>query len=202
MRATYILSLVMLVSAVGCGGESAPTPTAASGTTAATSAPATAADAAKVVGQFLEAVRLGQTDEAAKWLTPLALKRTTEEDLSFSPAGSATAKFNVGESEIVEADKAVVNCTWTDVDSQGAAHTEAIIWGLRMTPAGWRISGMAQDLGPEQSPIAIDFENPEAMYVDEAVKTPATTAGATATPGANQPSAEVAGNPFDQPAQR
>lgn len=199
MRASWMMTTAMVLGlASGCGSEPTTTPNATTATSAMTADPAAAA---KVVSQFLEAVRLGQTDEAAKWLTPLALKRTTEEDLSFSPAGSATAKFSVGETEVVEADKAVVNSTWTDLDSQGTPHNESIIWGLRMTQAGWRISGMAQDLGPEQTPMAIDFENPEAMFVEDAPKT-APAAAQTASPGAEKPGSEVAGNPFQQSTQR
>ena len=33
-------------------------------------------------------------------------------------------------------------------------------WGLKLTDAGWRISGMAAHLGPDRPPVVVDFENP------------------------------------------
>ena len=193
MRSSWMMVAAVLGLASGCG-ESGTVPATASSTGDPTAA-------TNVVSQFLEAVRQGDTDAAAKWLTPLALKRTSEEDLDFSPPGSATASFKVADVEFIESDKAVVNSTWTDLDAAGAPHHEAIIWALRQSAGQWRISGMAAELGPNQPPMVMDFENPEAMFVEQPVAK-SVGAAANATPAAAKPSGEVAGNPFQQATQR
>ena len=115
---------------------------------------------ALVVYEFLEAVRCGDTDSASVRLTPLALKRTSELDLNFSPPGSPTAKFSIGRVEMIESDKAVVESTWSDLDADGQPNVEKITWALKLTDAEWRISGMAAEIGPDLPPVVMDFENP------------------------------------------
>lgn len=121
------------------------------------------AAAVQVVQEFLEAVRQGDTSSANSRLTPLALQRTSELDLNFSPPGSPTARFTVGQAELVDADKAVVESTWTDLDADGKPQQEQIIWALKLTAGQWRISGMAAELGEGQAPLVMDFENPEQL---------------------------------------
>ena len=115
---------------------------------------------ARVVHEFLEAVRVGDTAASSSRLTPLALQRTNELDLNFSPPGSPTARFKVGAVEMLDAEKAVVECIWTDEDADGTPRDEKITWALKLNASQWRISGMAADMGPEQEPIVMDFENP------------------------------------------
>lgn len=115
---------------------------------------------ARVVYEFLEAVRVGDTEKSSSRLTPLALQRTNELDLNFSPPGSPTARFTVGAVEMLDAEKAVVECVWTDNDADGTPRDEKITWALKLNAGQWRISGMAADMGPDQEPIVMDFENP------------------------------------------
>jgi hypothetical protein len=146
----------LAVLTVGCSSSETGSPSSAgSGLSSAA--------AVQVVQEFLEAVRQGNTDSASSRLTPLALKRTSELDLNFSPPGSPTARFTVGQAELVEADKAVVESTWTDLDADGKPQNEQIIWALKLTGGQWRISGMAAELGADQPPLVMDFENPEQL---------------------------------------
>lgn len=147
---------MMAVLTVGCSSSETGSPSSAgSGLSAAA--------AVQVVQEFLEAVRQGNTESASSRLTPLALKRTSELDLNFSPPGSPTARFTVGQAELVEADKAVVESTWTDLDADGKPQQEQIIWALKLAAGEWRISGMAAELGAGQPPLVMDFENPEQL---------------------------------------
>jgi len=113
-----------------------------------------------VVAEFLEAVRLGNSESASTKLTPLALQRIKENDMDFAPPASETAQFRVGKVEMFEADKAFVDSVWIEQDADGKSYEELMTWGLRLTDEGWRISGMAAHMGPDQPPILVDFENP------------------------------------------
>lgn len=146
-----LLALITLTLSAGCGSQNASDPLAAS----------TPSDpVARVVHEFLEAVRVGDTETASSRLTPLALQRTNELDLNISPPGSPTARFHVGAVEMVDAEKAVVECIWTDDDADGKPRDEKITWALKLNAGQWRISGMAAEMGADQPPVVMDFENP------------------------------------------
>ena len=158
-----LLSLIVSIPSAGCGKtDSAGSGTAenplGSTTTATKSGESSAIG--QVVQKFLNAVRLGNTEVASKLLTPLALKRTNELDLNISPPGSSTAKFSVGELEMIDAQRAIVRSTWTDLDADGKPCSEQITWALKQSDGVWRISGMAAEVGGNQSPVVVDFENP------------------------------------------
>lgn len=199
--------LAMLAStlaiASGCG-QSATDPPAA--TAAHPASAGAAADSllpsnpiARVTYDFLDAIRRGDNAAANALLTPLALQRTTELDLNFSPPGSPTATFAVGEVELVEEDKAVVQCRWADRDADGNLNEEQILWALRLADGQWRISGMAAEIGPDQPDVVIDFENPEAFL--ETPVPAATTAGNEGDAG-NAAPPQTAQDPFNQSLQR
>jgi hypothetical protein len=208
MRSTMFSALVLAVAlTTGCGqsetpnaGKASATPMTITADQVATSADVPTDPVARVVYDFLDAVRQGNTAVASQLLTPLALQKTSEMDFVFAPPGSPTARFEIGASELIEKDKAVVDSVWTDLDADGKPHSEPTLWALRLTNGQWRISGMAAEIGAAQ-PMVIDFENPETMAPPKPVD-PATIAGPAANQPAPQPASEVARNPFDQPAQR
>jgi hypothetical protein len=207
MRGLPVVTLALVgFVASGCGQSEAPPAAGAATTAAPASAQAGASTipndpVARVVYEFLDAVRQGDTSAASQRLTPLALQRTSEMDFVFAPPGSPTASFKVGNVEMVDQDKAVVDSVWTDLDADGKPQSEPTLWALRLTEGAWRISGMAAEMGVNQPLMVIDFENPETMAPPKPVD-PANVAGpAGGAPGA-QPSAEVARNPFEQAAPR
>ncbi len=179
MRRHFLLLLAIgtLAVSAGCGSQTT--------TGSAAGGPVPSDPVAQVIYQFLEAVRCGDTESSSTRLTPLALKRTSELDLNFSPPGSPTATFRVGAVEMIDAEKAVVESTWTDQDADGVPRDEKITWALKLSSGEWRISGMAAEVGPDQPPVVMDFENPGQLTA------PANNATAqpTATPlQAQQPS--------------
>ncbi|MDZ4659241.1 MAG: hypothetical protein SH868_16840 [Bythopirellula sp.] len=161
-----------LAVSMGCGSQ---------GTTGSTAGgPVPSDPVGRVVYEFLDAVRCGDTATSSQCLTPLALQRTSELDLNFSPPGSPTAQFRVGAVEMIDAEKAVVECTWTDQDADGVPRDEKITWALKLNAGDWRISGMAADIGPTQPPVVMDFENPGQLAARG--KTPAVQPPQGATP--------------------
>jgi len=119
---------------------------------------------ARVVHDFWEAVRTGDVQAATDLLTPLAIKCISDNDYAFAPPASNTARFQVGRSEQIERDKAIVESIWTDVDADGQPQDEKITLALRLVGGKWRISGMAADLGPNQPPMVMNLEDPAEFF--------------------------------------
>ena len=147
---------------------------------------------ARVVYEFLDAVRRGDTSAASSRLTPLALQRTNELDMNISPPGSRTAKFEIGATELIDNDKAIVESIWSDQDADGQLSKEQITWALKLTEGAWRISGMAAEIGPNQPPVVIDFENPEPLTA------PANLAGGEGEESGVRQARQPAEDPFRQ----
>jgi hypothetical protein len=116
----------------------------------------------EVIAQFLEAVRAGDDDNAARLLTPLARKKTSEMQMVVAPPGSETAKFRVLDTQLAGT-AAHVASEWTDLDTDGSPHTDRIVWILHKDANTWRIAGMSTRVFDDQEPIVLDFEDPADM---------------------------------------
>jgi hypothetical protein len=99
----------LVIGLAGCGhsGGSAPA-TSAAGGSAAPAAVQTAGGPDRAVFEFLEAVRTGNDDKAAKMLTPLARQKVAEQHLVVAPQGTDTARFEVGAAQLLPPDGARV----------------------------------------------------------------------------------------------
>ena len=156
-----LLSMFLVAAIAGCGGseDSAPADSAGEGSDQAASAKSAKPDAA--VGEFLEAVRVGNDQDAAAMFTPLARQRVAELKIQVAPQGSDTASFSVGEVEYVAEDGARVAATWTDLDEDGKPRTDDMTWMVRRVPEGWRVAGMATVVFPGEPQLLLDFEKPQ-----------------------------------------
>lgn len=188
LRLVYVL--ILSASVVGCGGDAEPEQSAAVATRAApAAAEGPQQQIQQTVTKFLEAVRQGDTNLASAQLTPLALERIRAHNMTISPPASETARFSVGEVELIDADKAIVASVWTDLDVDGQWYDQNTTWALRRGDQQWRISGMAEELGPDQPPLVIDFENPGALVQNQ-------PSDASATP--SRQAAQPASDPFQE----
>jgi len=159
-RLTLAVGLLFVLA--GCNQSSEPTaahPTSHTGQASAGGTPDQA------VYDFLEAVRTGNDQKAAEMLSPLARQKTAEKQMVVAPPGSPTAKFTVGKVKYKPDDSegAYVTCTWSDVDDQGNARSDEIVWGVRHEPEGWRIVGMVLQVLPNEEPLVLNFEDPDDM---------------------------------------
>ncbi len=150
-------ALCVVVAAVGCNTSDEPSSTSAGGTVPSD-------PVARTVYDFLDAIRTGNTEVSSSLLTPLALERITENEMSFAPPASEMARFKVGKVEMVEADKAAVDSVWIDVDADGVPTNEPMTWALKLTDGQWRVSGLIAYVGADQPPIVVDFENPDQLF--------------------------------------
>jgi hypothetical protein len=115
-----------------------------------------------VVAEFLEAVRSGNDQRAAELLTPLARQRTAAMHMVVAPPGSPTAQYKLCGVEVAF-DGARVAADWTDLDTDGRAHTDRITWLLRQQAEGWRIAGMSSQMFSDRPPVVLNFEDPAEM---------------------------------------
>jgi hypothetical protein len=121
---------------------------------------------AQVVQQFLDGVRT-------------ALEQTTAYNMEIAPPGSPTAKFEIGAIEIVKPDRAVAETVWRDVDPDGKPFEDNMTWALKLIDNEWRICGMAAEVGPDQAPIVLDFEDPTEILRLQKNRTAQQTPGET-----------------------
>jgi hypothetical protein len=158
-----VLGLVtMALLAPGCSkstdqGTTQGTPTAASN--AAGGAPAQ--DAKVVVTGFLEAIRKGDNDAAAKFLTKVARQKAQETGRCVAPAANDGAKIEVDEVTYPTPshDIAHVPTRWIDLDATGKPRTDKATWVCRLEPEGWRVAGFAAYVFDGEEPLLLNFED-------------------------------------------
>ncbi len=161
------LSVAIVLLTAGCGkhpGPSGPsTAHQATETTANGQTDAQAGGPAEAVAEFLEAVRTGNDEAAARMLSAAARQKTAASNRKVRPPASDTAKFAIGRVDYVGHDGARVACTWTDLDQDGQPKTDEAVWVLRHETSGWRVAGVAAQVFPGEPPLLLNFEDPEEM---------------------------------------
>lgn len=155
--------IAFFVLSAGCGQSTPQTGHAKTASAPVGDQSISAQHAAQAVRDFLEAVRAGSDEKATALLTPLARQKTSESSRAVAPPASDTAKFSVGEVEMIGPDAAHVASQWIDLDEQGKPVTEVLLWIVHKCDEGWRIAGMAAKPFPDQDPLVLNFEDPEDM---------------------------------------
>ncbi|MDG2223888.1 MAG: hypothetical protein P8L85_21085 [Rubripirellula sp.] len=162
-----------LLALVGCGSASDPVaeaPASPQSETATTAAPAPVATVsgspADVVSQFLDEIRRGGEDTRAnELLTQKANSELKRIGQSVHPIGSPDARFEVTRFENVPNDpaSALVHSIWSEPNGDGTSSQFQVVWAVHQESGGWRISGLAMELNPDEAPMVIDFENGDLM---------------------------------------
>jgi hypothetical protein len=183
--------MAALVWCVGCGGGSPPagtetTPAAVpdSSTTSQRTAPGgsgkdTAPPPSEVVALFLDSVRRGDESVTLSLLTDLAQQEIRRSGLEVAPIGSPEARFTIGQVRYVEHDPdgAFVECMWSEpLEGSAEGMNTEVVWALRRQAGAWKVAGMAIDLGAEEEPLVIDFEDSQDLMALAGGEEPAATA--------------------------
>lgn len=165
-RFAIIVASIGLISCIGCGSGSQVEPAVAvqtaSAAVASTTATSTHPSPTDVVSQFLDEVRRGGEDSRANdLLTERARVELSRIGQSIQPIGSPDARFVVTRAESVPGDdsSALVHSLWSEPNGSEIQ----VVWAVQQEPVGWRISGLAMELEPNQAPVVMDFENAEMM---------------------------------------
>jgi hypothetical protein len=169
-RMGWICALAILaMGVVGCGKSDKAAATASITTDGSSTGEGGTAAAPKGSGpdaavyEFLEAVRTGADEKASKMLTPLARQKVAEQHMVVAPPGSDTAKFQVGQVQMLSDEGARVTVKWTDLNENGQPRTDEVIWMVRKVTDGWRIAGVAAPVFEGEPPLILNFEDPEDM---------------------------------------
>ena len=118
---------------------------------------------AAAVYDFLEAVRTGNDEKATKMLSTTAREKAAALNRNITPPASDTARFTIGKVQYVGEDGAQVASTWIDIDDEGQSNSDGAVWVLRREGEGWRVAGVAAIIFPGESPLLLNFEDPEDM---------------------------------------
>jgi hypothetical protein len=157
--------LALLVSGCGKSNNSSPASANSDATTAAPVAQDSSSDGpAAAAREFLESLRTGNEEKAAKMLSATAREKTSSLGRNVTPPASDTAKFTIGKVELVNDDGARVASTWIDIDEHGQTKSDEAIWVLRRESDGWRVAGVAAQVFPGEPPLLLNFEDPEDMF--------------------------------------
>lgn len=113
------------------------------------------------VVQFLDAIRAGNDEVSNGLLSDEAKRSVAAANLELSPPGSPQAKYQVGETRFMDAeqDTALVETIWSEPNELNELVTMDVVWAVRLENTNWRITGMVVDMGAENPPEVIDFEN-------------------------------------------
>lgn len=147
------LILALLLVTAGCQEKAAVERTS--------SAPSSGKPPVQVAHRFLQALQDGNSEAARTCLTPLAMKRLAENNMVFAPTTNDNAKFRIGQVEMIDAEKALVETIWSEYHPMTREYTdERLTLALKLTQGKWGISGWAADMGPNQPPHQENFEEP------------------------------------------
>ena len=160
----FVLVLICLglVVCAGCGAEPQMAQDSAASPTVAADIPSPM----DIVSRFLDEVRRGGDDSRANdLLTAQARQELARIGQPIQPIGSPDARFEVTRAEMIpeEEGSALVHSLWSEPNQDGTTSQFQVVWAVQRESQGWRISGLAMEIEPNQPPIIIDFENSEMM---------------------------------------
>lgn len=159
-----VLSLALIL---GCGsGDSAQQSSHSGAAASANQASASGPSPTDIVSQFLDEIRRGGDDSRAQsLLTKRAQSELARIGHTVQPIGSPDARFEVTRSEAApgEPNAALVHSLWREPTESGDLQDYEVVWGVQKEADGWRISGLAVELSPNDPPQIIDFEDGELM---------------------------------------
>ena len=163
-----VLSLALLSPIVGCGSSNS-SENNAGATSNKSASNGGGSQTAKSDGPesalqiFLEAVRTGNDEISLSMLTSVAREKLAANAKSVTPTASDTAKFSIGKVNYIDQAGAQVCTTWTDINEKGDTQSDMLVWVMRREAEGWRVAGMAAEFIPGESPVVLNFEDPEDM---------------------------------------
>ncbi len=217
MKRSIEILLVLIGTAfpLGCGGQTDPDNT--SNATASNRSKPVSTNANgqvppnEIVAMFSDSIRRGDKETTIKLITLAAREEIQRRGMTIDPPGSPEASYKIGEVRFLDQDRdaAYVESIWIEPGANGQPNQETeVVWAVQLEPEGWRISGLAIDMGPDQQPTLVDFENLEVDVVGSSAAPSSNVAGSTvpastgfqAPPGSATNTAAPSPNGFTMPA--
>lgn len=169
-----LLVLVGTILPVGCGGKADPdglANTTASNRSTPVSTAAGTVPPNEIVAMFSDSIRRGDKETTIKLITLAAREEIQRRGMTIDPPGSPEASYKIGEVRFLDQDRdaAYVESVWIEPGTNGQPNVETeVVWAVQLEPEGWRISGLAIDMGPNAQPTLVDFENLEVDATESA----------------------------------
>ena len=161
-RVRPIIALLSVSLIIGCGSGSTTEQADVSATPAAGNSANNGPSPTDVVSQFLDEVRRGGENSSAQSLLTQRAQAVLEKiGHTVQPIGSPDARFDVTRAEAVpgEDNAALVHSLWREPTQDGQLQDFQVVWAVEKEAAGWRISGLAIEVAPNQDPQIVDFED-------------------------------------------
>jgi hypothetical protein len=162
-----VLMLIGTGMPVGCGGKADPEGTSnatASNRSTPVSTGASTVPPNEIVAMFSDSIRRGDKETTIKLITLAAREEIQRRGMTIDPPGSPESSYKIGEVRFLDQDRdaAYVESIWIEPGTNGQPNVETeVVWAVQLEPEGWRISGLAIDMGPNEQPTLVDFENLE-----------------------------------------
>jgi len=174
--------LLVVVSAIlmpiGCGGNAEQNSTTAAAGGSKANGKMVAANGgsqaiippSEIVAMFADSIRRGDRETVNKLITDASRIEIQKQGIDLDPPGSPDASYKIGEFRFSddEKDSGFVESLWIEPAQDGnpPLSTE-VVWGVRLENGGWRICGLAIDMGKDQPAALVNFEDLEGTIVDE-----------------------------------
>ncbi len=156
-----LCGLLLTVLALGCSKGDSANSTDGEQQNAPAANETSETSPAAAAREFMEAIRTGDDAKVTALLSSQAREQIGKMGFNLGPKGSDTAKYEVGEVELLPPDGARVASVWTDLDDTGKPRSDQIVWMLRKESEGWRVAGMAAEVFPGEPPLLLNFEDME-----------------------------------------
>lgn len=184
-----LLVLVGTAFPLGCGGKADPNGDSQATVAARATSGATAlVPPEEIVSMFSDSIRRGDKETTIKLITVAAREEIQRRGITIDPPGSPEATYKIGEVKFIDSDRdaAYVESVWIEQGVNGQPNQETeVVWAVNKEPEGWRISGLAIDMGPNVEPTLVDFEHLDVNIVETPASSPSDkVAGAPASPAA------------------
>ena len=128
----------------------------------------------EIVAMFADSIRRGDRDTVNKLITEASRLEIQKQGIELDPPGSPDASYKIGEFRFSDGDKdaGFVESLWIEPEQDGTPpHSTEVVWGVRLENGGWRICGLAIDMGTDQPAALVNFEDLEGAVSDKAPST-------------------------------
>lgn len=148
--------------------------------------------ASEVVAVFLDYLKAGNDGQAYGLLTKAAQTELKAHGFEFDALGASQCTYSLGRTYYFDDSQTggLVEAKLTGPAEDGTEVSNEVLFNLRIEEGAWRLYGVAVDIGENQPPLAIDFED---MQDASAVASQAPAAGPSPAVNPAAPPTNTAG---------
>jgi len=141
----------------------------------------------EIVAMFADSIRRGDRATVNKLITEASREEIQKQGIDLDPPGSPDASYKIGSFRFSDDDKdaGFVESLWIEPAQDGnPPQSTEVVWGVRLENGGWRICGLAIDMGKDQPAALVNFEDLEGTVTPES---PSSDKVANQTPAPSTP---------------